>query len=585
VGETLSNPPNEQPYRILIVDDDLEIVTYLTELLTAQGYASETAHTGEEALAAMRAGSSSLLSPNGIDLVILDVRIPEPDGYQVCRRAKADEALRHIPIIMVTALGSKQNVTHGLEIGADDYITKPFSPEELLARVKAMLRMRQMERNVLRRNRELTALNAIVSTVSRSLDLAEVLPVTLETIMSLLEMRAAAVCLLEDEGEQLAVHSQQGFSAAGAQLLSQARWRIGRGIVGQVAESGEPALVEDLTGDEPWNSAVATETAEANGGEKDNLSLLCVPLPAKDRVLGTLVVLRPYPPGFVTPDQLLLAAIGQQIGISVENAGLYTELRQFAQELERSQAQLVQAEKLAAMGRLTASIAHELNNPLQAVQNCLHLTLNRQLSPEKQHRYLTLAQEEVERLIDIVLRMLDFYRPSRGQRALTDINALIDNVLALAAKRLQRGKVVVHRQLARNLPPITVVADQIKQVLLNMVINAIEAMPEGGELIITSRLENGKGKKGKGWLRISFADNGVGLTSEELKRIFEPFYTTKSRGTGLGLSVSYGIVERHGGHIDVKSVPGKGTLFSVRLPLSAPGGGNNEETSKNPDRG
>jgi two-component system NtrC family sensor kinase len=292
-----------------------------------------------------------------------------------------------------------------------------------------------------------------------------------------------------------------------------------------------------------------------------------VPLPAKDRVLGALAVLRQSLPGFTTPDQSLLAAIGQQIGISVENARLYTELRQFAEELERSQAQLVQAEKLTAMGRLTASIAHELNNPLQAVQNCLHLTLTRILAEEKQHHYLTLAQEEVDRLIDIVSRMLDFYRPSRGQRSLTDVNALIENVLALTAKRLQRSNVTVHRQLARNLPLINVVADQIKQVFLNIVINAIEAMPQEGELIITTRLENGKrGQEGR-WLRVSFADNGVGLSPEELEHIFEPFYTTKSRGTGLGLSVSYGIVQRHDGHIDVKSVSGKGTLFSVRLPL------------------
>lgn len=563
---------DNQSYRILIVDDDVEIVNYLTELLTAQGYAVETAYTGEDALATMRAGSSSLISPRGIDLVIQDVRIPEPDGYEVCRRAKADESLRHIPIIMVTALGSKQNVTHGLEVGADDYIAKPFSPEELLARVKAMLRMRQMEREVLWHNRELTALNTIASVVSRSLDMEEVLPATLETIMSLLEMRAGVVCLLDNEREQLAVRAHQGFSVMGSQVLDKAFWRVGQGIVGRVARSGESVLLEDLTGIEPWAKAVAYGTDGIDRPRDVNFSLLCVPLPAQDRVLGTLVVLRSCPPGFATPDQSLLAAIGQQIGISVENARLYTELRQFALELERSQAQLVQAEKLAAMGRLTASIAHELNNPLQAVQNCLHLTLNRKLDGEKQRRYLTLAQEEVERLIDIVLRMLDFYRPSRGQRTPTDINALIENVLALTAKRIQRGNIVVHRQLARDLPLINVVADQIKQVSLNMVINAIEAMPEGGDLIITSRLEDSKDEAKKQWLRLSFADNGEGLSSEELHRIFEPFYTTKARGTGLGLAVSYGIVERHGGHIDVKSVPSKGTLFSIRLPLTFSGG-------------
>jgi signal transduction histidine kinase/DNA-binding response OmpR family regulator len=569
---------DRQTYRILVVDDEPEIVSYLSELLTEQGYAVETAHTGEEALVAMRAGSS-LSASEGIDLVILDVRIPEPDGYEVSRRAKADEVLRHIPIIMVTALKSKQNVMHGLEIGADDYIAKPFSPEELLARVKAMLRMRQMERNVLRHNRELTALNTIASVVNRSLNLEEILPVTLETILSLLGMRAGAVCLRSGEGGHLAVQAQQGFPEAGTGWLRRQRWSAGRGIVGQVAASGEPALLKGAAIPEPWVSATVSET---DPSEEQNLSLLCVPLPAQDRVLGALVVLRADPPGFDDPDQSLLAAIGQQIGISADNARLYTELRQFAQELERSQAQLVQAEKLAAMGRLTASIAHELNNPLQAVQNCLHLTLNRQLDGGKQHRYLTMAQEEVERLIDIVLRMLDFYRPSRGQRTPTDINALIENVLALTAKKLQRGNVTVHLQLARSLPRINVVADQIKQVILNMIINAIEAMPGRGELVITSRLENGPDGTDDGWLRISFADNGVGLAPEELQHIFEPFYTTKSRGTGLGLAVSYGIVERHGGQIDVKSVPDQGTLFSVRLPLAAPGGESNDR--QNPDR-
>ena len=578
----LGDPLNDQTHRILIVDDDAEIADYLSELLTAHGYSVETASSGKDALAAMHAGSSGLLSFEGIALVILDVRIPEPDGYEVCRRAKADKVLRHIPIIMVTGLDSKQNVTHGLEVGADDYITKPFSSEELLARVKSMLRMRQMEREVLRHNRELTALNTIASAVSRSLDLEEILPSTLETITTLLEMRAGAVCLLDDKHRQLTVQAQHGFSPRGIQKLK-ALWLVGEGIVGQVVESGEPALVKDLTGLEPWSEAVTAAGDEANKAEKLSLSLFCVPLPIQDRALGALVVLRTNPPGFAAPDQSLLAAIGQQIGISVENARLYTELRQFALELERSQAQLVQAEKLAAMGRLTASIAHELNNPLQAVQNCLHLTLKRQLGAEKQKRYLSLAQEEVERLIDIVLRMLDFYRPSRGQRSPTDINALIDNVLALTAKKLQRGKITVHRQLARDLPLVNLVSDQIKPVFLNMVINAIEAMPQDGDLIITSRLESNSDEGGEKWLRVSFADNGIGLSPEELKRIFEPFYTTKSRGTGLGLSVSYGIVERHGGHIDVKSVPGKGTLFSVRLPLHIPGGENNGQVSQDFD--
>jgi len=257
------------------------------------------------------------------------------------------------------------------------------------------------------------------------------------------------------------------------------------------------------------------------------------------------------------------------VGVAVENARLYGELAQSKRDLELSQAQLIQAEKLAATGRLAASMAHEINNPLQAIHNCLHLVLNRPLTDEKKLNYLNMAQEEVERLSAIVARTLDFYRPSKGRVTRTQVNDLVESVLALAGKKLQHGHVQVQRRLAADLPPLLAVADQLTQVLLNLVINAAEAMPQGGELTITTaHVDN--------WVDVSFSDTGPGMSSEEASKIFEPFYTTKATGTGLGLAISYGIIERHGGSITVTSEPGHGATFTVRLPVEVQSMGHEE---------
>jgi two-component system NtrC family sensor kinase len=220
-------------------------------------------------------------------------------------------------------------------------------------------------------------------------------------------------------------------------------------------------------------------------------------------------------------------------------------------------------EKVAATGRLAASLAHEINNPLQAIHNCLHLVINRPLNDEKKKYYLGLAQTEVERLITLVQRTLEFYRPSQGRTSATQVNRLIENVLALTSKRLEHGRVQVRTQLQADLPAIAAVPDQLTQVCLNLIINAVEAMPQGGTLTIVSA------RRGE-WLAIEIQDTGAGLTPDEATRIFEPFYTTKADGTGLGLAVSYGIIQQHGGRIEVSSAPateGSGTTFTVLLPL------------------
>ena len=201
------------------------------------------------------------------------------------------------------------------------------------------------------------------------------------------------------------------------------------------------------------------------------------------------------------------------------------------------QAQLIQAEKLSALGRLAASLAHEINNPLQALRSGLALLLNRPLDAEKRQRYIAVANREVERLIGIVERMLDFYRPSAEQQEPTDINAILEEVLTLAGKKLQHSKVSTQTKLAADLPLVRAVASQIQQVFLDLLLNAVEAMPNGGRLTISTGLSSDRREA-----LVVFADTGDGIPKEEISRVFEPFYTTKLKGTGLGLAISYGIV-------------------------------------------
>jgi len=538
--------------QVLIVDDDVNTADYIAELLQAEGYGTSWAFDGQEALSQLRRASAEAAgAAQPYDLMILDVMMPGIDGYEVCRRVKKDPVLEHTSVIMVTGLGSTPNKTKGLDLGADDYVTKPFTPEELLARVRAVLRMRAMDREIVQRNRELSALNDIARLTSHSLDLNQVLTTTLNQTLTLMSGRTALVGLLEEESNQVTLSMHRGLPAQVNGQFADVRWSPGIGLVGRVIERGQTSIATDLSID-PHLSKLGSHGLRA---------AVCAPLTAQHGVVGALVVLGQDRASWGTHSVRLLEAVGAQVGVAIENARLYTRVSRYAEELAHSQAQLIQAEKLAAMGRLTASIAHELNNPLQAIQNCLHLIIHRALGEEKRKKYLHMAEEEVERLISTVQRMLDFYRPSPKQHRATDVHEVIEDVFALANKRLQRGRVQVRRAYGTDVPALNAIKNQLKQVFLNLVVNAIESMPEGGTLAVRTSL-SGDGK----WVSIAFQDQGAGLSQQAMAHLFEPFYTTKTKGTGLGLSVSYGIIEQHGGNILVESTEGRGSCFTVKLP-------------------
>ena len=232
-------------------------------------------------------------------------------------------------------------------------------------------------------------------------------------------------------------------------------------------------------------------------------------------------------------------------------------------ERKRAQEALINSEKLALTGRLATSLSHEINNPLQAVLGCLGLVEEMLEADQGARRYIEIAEEELERVSRIVTRLRELHDHStKAERRETRVNTLLEQVFVLTEQQRRNARVALHATLAPDLPPLLAVSDRIRQVFLNILLNAIDAMPDGGELYVsTAPTANPQG------IAISFADTGQGIDTHTLSLLFEPMCSTKPEGMGLGLYLARTIVESHGGHIDVQSQIAGGTTFHVWLPV------------------
>jgi two-component system NtrC family sensor kinase len=259
---------------------------------------------------------------------------------------------------------------------------------------------------------------------------------------------------------------------------------------------------------------------------------------------------------------ILANVITSPIYLHGEQTRLSVALIEDVTEAKRAQEALRQSERLALTGRLAASVAHELGNPLQAVIGCLGLAQEVGAEDEaRRERYMHLATDELDRMTRLLGRMRDLNRSSDDERQAVDVNALVDKVLLLNQKHCQDHGVAVHWKPGQDLSALAVVPEQVQQVLLNLVLNAVDAMPGGGELTVrTAATADPAG------VELTFADTGSGIPQEQLASLFEPFASTKTQGLGLGLYVSRNIVHEHGGRIEVDSQPGHGTTFTVWLP-------------------
>ena len=290
---------------------------------------------------------------------------------------------------------------------------------------------------------------------------------------------------------------------------------------------------------------------------------LVVPLIYQARLSGILIITDKISgQAFQMDDIEFLSILGNQISVAIENSLLYESEKETSAQLRKAQQQLVVTERLAALGEMSAKIAHEVNNPLGIIKNYL-LLINRTAGESlNDSGYLDIVSQEIDRIARIVKQLLDFYRPAAVDQATISLPPVIDDVLTLMERQLQKCAVKVKRQYAADAPPVYGSVENLKQVFINLIINACDAMSDGGELTIEIRRVNDT-------VHLHFCDTGPGIPPEIIHRIFEPFFTTKDsgKGTGLGLSVCYGIIRKHHGSITYKNIE-TGGCFEVTLPMA-----------------
>ena len=249
----------------------------------------------------------------------------------------------------------------------------------------------------------------------------------------------------------------------------------------------------------------------------------------------------------------------------IATVGIFMDLKErleMERRLKTTQEQLLQSEKLAAMGRLTSQIAHELNNPLYGIMNTLEL-MKTEISPDnKRRKLLEMALSEIVRLSELLRKMLTFSKPDQKEKQPVDINTILDEMLLLHKKQFRENDILISMALSHGLGLVYASKNQLRQVFLNIFHNARDAMADGGTLTVKTRSEDKN-------IVVEISDTGVGIKKENLSKIFDAFFTTKSsvKGVGLGLSVCYGFIIEHGGNIKVKSQEGTGTNFIITLPV------------------
>lgn len=530
---------------ILVADDEPHTTIMLERIFTRENYEVRSVHNGVDALE-----TAQKLIP---DLLLLDIQMPLMNGFEVLKALRETPSTSTLPTIIITARARQPtDVAHGLNLGADDYVYKPFEPKELLARVKSKIKAHELEMALQRRTRELEALLTISDEFNLYIEIDDLLTLVPDLSLAFLPGESAMICLLD---EQQAINCYT-------------RHRAGSKVYHK--QLVPPSFIDKFISN-PVPSIWANEPSSLEDFDYD--SGMIVALPHGESLLGFLLIAS-RESQYDDKHLQLFQGIGRQAALAIRNAQLYEIQSNYAlhledmvnertKELESAQQLLMRAEKLASIGHLAASIAHEINNPLQPIRiNLEHMLEDIQDNVPIDTRAVETIQESVERIRRIVSRLLEF----TGKRnldssdiQLLNIRQIIESVIGLNRKFFEKENMQIAADL-NDLPPVYGSKDQLEQVFMNIILNAKAAMQQNGTLRIGTYLDND-------YAIAQFTDNGIGIPSEELSKIFDPFYSTKASGTGLGLFVSYGIVQQHHGEIEVSSQVGKGSTFTVRLPI------------------
>ena len=332
------------------------------------------------------------------------------------------------------------------------------------------------------------------------------------------------------------------------------RLAVGAGIIGHVAELGEPFVT---------NNVEDVIFFIRNSLMPDTQSELTVPIKINGKVLGVLDIQERPPRQFTQRQMQLMIAVADQFAVALQKANLYDELQTALRQEKATRAQLIQSERLAVVGRLLASVAHELNNPLQAIQNALFLIKTDEKLTEQGKQDLDVVLSGTERMASLISRLRVTYRATQADDFKeVDLNEVIKDVYALTSTYMRHRNISFHFQPEPDLPKVPAIPDQIRQVVLNLFMNAIDASQTKGQFKVSSQSLPDSDQ-----VLLTFSDTGSGIRKEILPHIFEPFVTDKDTGTGLGLTITYDIIHQHAGEIKAENNPDRGATFKVWLPI------------------
>jgi signal transduction histidine kinase len=406
-------------------------------------------------------------------------------------------------------------------------------------------------------NREARALGALNKAIGQSLDVQAVLAAVGHTAGEILGVGGVTIFLGSDPRALAVAHVTGPHTPAVAEGMSVDLDRPGAALVRRALQHQRVVRVES------WKSVEPQGAIPAEGWEQG--SALLVPLVARKTVLGLLLLSRREPHQWSAEQVELAEALAAQASVSIENARLYENARRAYRELSEAQARIIQGEKLAVAGTFAAGLAHEIRNPLNSIALQLSI-LERRAAPLQAELaleikdLLAVIREEVKRLDNLVGDFLTFSGSGRSQHRPTSIGALIDEVFGLLQPEARATGVLLERRgPATPLPDLPLDGEKIKQVLINLIQNAIEAQPQGGRVTVESSLDGSRAK-------VAVRDQGPGLPAG--LDVFQLFVTTKARGTGLGLAIAQQIVLEHGGEIHADSAPGRGATFTISLPVA-----------------
>ena len=517
--DALSHPTESSSGKILLVDDNPTNLQVLLQTLQGRGYKLLIAKDGENAL--------RIVSKAKPALVLLDIMMPGIDGYEVCRRLKADPELSNIAVIFLSALDDTRDKVKGLEIGAVDYIAKPFQSEEVIARVKNQLKIHRLEQALATRNKELEATN-----------------------QRLLETMREGVFEVDNDGVVIfanpAACQISGWDENN--LIGHDLYRM----LPSVDHNGSPIEREQTLLHRTLHEGIILGEDNSHIFRKDGTNLTvdfsCTPIKNNGRTAGAVVVVRDI----------------------TEKKRQQENLDKALREVQEQKDKLTHMSRLSSMGEMASGFAHEVNQPLTAINNyaqvCRRVLAREDYDKDFLDEAMGKIVTQAQRAGDIISRIRSFVRKPDHHLEKVDCNRLIRDVVKLAEVDARNNQVEIHLDLAENLPIVKVDPIQIQQVALNLTRNAMEAMKNQptrdiGIWVETRQIDDN-------FVRVRVIDRGHGLADDAEEKMFTPFYTTKSDGMGIGLSVCHSIIQSHGGTLNFERNPEGGAILWFTVPIA-----------------